>query len=152
MTHGRTARSGTQRATVNQPVAVKQPVSVKLLVTAAALSVFLLFAAHASATAWIASTGGARAASIACAAPANGRFPTVSRLRVTHAGCTTARAVAEAIQAGWQANGRLPASFDIYAGGPVFHCRYEQHRGSENTYKTARCTSGRKLVTMVLGS
>lgn len=142
MTPGRTARSGTCRATVNQLVAVKRPVSVKLLVTAAVLSAFLLLAARASAAAWIASTGAARAASIACAAPANEGFPTVSRLRVAHAGCTTARAVAESIQADWQANGKLPALFDLYAGGPVFHCRYEQHRGAENVYKTARCTSG----------
>lgn len=143
MTHGRTARSGTRRATVNQLV-------VNLLVSAAALALVLLPAATSSA-AGVASIA-ARAASIVCAAPPNGRFPTISQLRVTHAGCTTARAVAEDIQAGWQANGKLPASFDLYAGGPVFRCRYEQHRGSENVYKTARCTSSRKLVTIVLGS
>ncbi len=145
MAHGRTARSGTHSAAVNQLV-------VKLLVTAAWLSVLVLLAAGASGAVAVASTGSVRVASIACAAPANGRFPTVSRLRVTHAGCTTARAVAEGIQAGWQATGKLPASFDLYAGGPVFHCRYEQHRGAENVYRTARCTSARELVTMVLGS
>jgi hypothetical protein len=94
----------------------------------------------------------ARSAWVACPAPANGRFPTIARLRAAHTGCTTARAVAEAIQAGWQSNGALPASFDLYAGGPVFHCRYQLHQGADNPYKTARCTSGRELVTMVLGS
>jgi hypothetical protein len=94
----------------------------------------------------------ARSTSIACPAPANGGFPTVSRLRAMHTGCTTARAVAEAIQAGWHAHEALPASFDIYAGGPVFHCRYQVHRGTDNPYKAASCTSARKLVTMELGS
>jgi 2-keto-3-deoxy-6-phosphogluconate aldolase len=103
-------------------------------------------------TAGSASAASAHGASIACPPPANSRFPTIARLRATHTGCTTARAVTEAIQAGWQANGALPVSFDIYAGGPVFHCRYQVHRGTENSYKTARCTSARKLVTMVLGS
>lgn len=150
MMHGCTARSGTRGATVNLLVTaagVKELVAVRALVTVALTALALLAGGSMAATALA-----ARDSSIACAAPANGRFPTVSRLRVTHAGCTTARAVAEAIQAGWQANGRLPASFGIYAGGPVFHCRYEQHRGSATVYKTARCTSARKLVTMVLRS
>lgn len=93
-----------------------------------------------------------RSATIACSAPANGGFPSVSLLRASHTGCVTARSVAEGIQAGWQAHGALPASFDIYAGGPVFRCRYRVHRGTDNPYKTARCTSGRELVTMELGS
>lgn len=126
-------------------------VSVKSLVTVA-LSALVVLAVGRMGSEATAMAHRASAPSITCAAPANGRFPTISRLRVTHAACTTARAVAEAIQAGWQANGRLPVSFDLYAGGPVFHCRYEQHHGSENVYKTARCTSARKLVTMVLGS
>jgi hypothetical protein len=151
MTHGRIARSGTRATLVNRLVTVagvKAFVAVRALVTVALAVVVLL----ATASSIAATALGARMASIACAVPANGRFPTISQLRVTHAGCTTARAVAEGIQAGWQANGKLPASFDLYAGGPVFHCRYEQHRGSENVYKAARCTSARKLVTMVLGS
>lgn len=132
-------------------VTVKSPVSVKALVTVCVSALVVLAAQPIGANATAAAFN-TRGASLACRVPANGRFPTVSRLRVAHAGCTTARAVAEGIQAGWQANGKLPASFDLYAGGPVFHCRYEQHRGSENVYKTARCTSARKLVTMVLGS
>jgi hypothetical protein len=91
-------------------------------------------------------------ASIACRAPANGQFPAITRLRASHTGCATARAVSEGIQAGWQATGKLPASFDLYAGGPVFHCRYRLHQGEPNPYKTASCVSGRKLVTMILGS
>jgi hypothetical protein len=122
--------------------------SVKALVT---LGLLAVVAGAASITA-SASMDGTRAASIACSAPANGRFPTITRLRATHTGCTTARAVAEGIQAGWRANGALPASFDIYAGGPVFHCRYQVHQGTDNPYKTASCASARKLVTMVLGS
>lgn len=127
------------------------PVPVKVLVTLA-LPVLTLTAAISTSDAASTTTSDARAASIACRVPANGRFPTVSRLRAAHTGCTTARAVAEGIQAGWQAHEALPASFDIYAGGPVFHCRYQAHQGTENPYKTASCTSGRKLVTMVLGS
>jgi hypothetical protein len=127
---------------------------VNLLVAAitAGVSVLILLAAGVNGAVAVASIGSARTTSIACAAPANGGFPTISRLRVTHARCTTARAVAEAIQAGWEANGALPASFDIYTGGPVFRCRYQVHRGTDNPYKTASCTSARKLVTMVLGS
>lgn len=121
---------------------------VKTLVT---LGLSALVAGSASVAA-SASMDSTRAASIVCSAPANGRFPTIAWLRATHTGCTTARAVAEGIQAGWQANAALPASFDIYARGPVFRCRYQVHRGTENPYKTASCTSARKLVTMVLGS
>ncbi len=124
----------------------RAPVPVKALVTLA-LPLFAAAAVPASAA-----IDSARATSIACRAPANERFPAVSQLRATHTGCTTARAVAEAIQNGWQAHEGLPASFDIHAGGPVFHCRYQTHHGSENPYKTASCTSARKLVTMVLGS
>lgn len=136
------------RREVHTP-AVKELVSVRALVTLWLSVVVLVTGAMGSDG--IATAYGAHA-SIACRAPANGRFPTVSRLRVAHAGCTTARAVAEGIQANWQATGKLHASFDLYADGPAFHCRYRQHRGSPNVYKTARCTSSRKLVTMTLGS
>lgn len=90
-------------------------------------------------------------ASNGCRAPRNGEFPTVSVLRATQTGCTTARRVAEAIQAWWNADGALPSSFDIQEGGPIFHCRYQLRQGV-NPYKTARCVAGRKVVTMELGS
>jgi hypothetical protein len=125
--------------------------TVKALVTLGLSALVALVTGPASVTA-SASTDRTQSTSIACRAPVNGRFPTITRLRATHTGCTTARAVAEGIQAGWQANGALPASFDIYAGAPVFRCRYQVHRRAENPYKTASCISGRKLVTMILGS
>ena len=124
--------------------------SVKVLVIVA-LSALALGVMGSSAAAT--PHGAARDGSIACAAPANGRFPTIGRLRATHTGCTTARAVAEAIQDGWHLHGTLPTySFAPYVDGPVFRCRYQVHRGTVNPYKTASCTSARKLVTMVLGS
>jgi hypothetical protein len=133
-------------------LSLKRKATVNLLVITAASSSLALLSAAVSGAAGIAS-GSARAATIACAAPANGRFPTISRLRVTHAGCTTARAVEEAIQDGWHLHGTLPTySFAPYVDGPVFRCRYQMHRGTDNPYKTASCVSGRKLVTMELGS
>jgi hypothetical protein len=77
------------------------------------------------------------AASVGCRPPAGGQFPAITRLRASHAGCATARAVAEHIHAGWEATGKLPLVFAIYAGGPVFHCHYVRHHGTDNPYKTA---------------
>ena len=92
------------------------------------------------------------AASVGCRPPEGGQFPAITRLRASHTGCATARTVAEHIQAGWEATRKLPPVFAIYAGGPVFHCRYERHHGTDNPYQTASCTSGNRLVTMILGS
>lgn len=89
--------------------------------------------------------------SFGCRPPSHGNFPSISRLRASGTGCTTARLVATTIQENWRHNGLVPA-FTLYIGGPDSRRSYRVRRGEPNPYETARCVSGRKLVPMELGS
>ena len=90
---------------------------------------------------------------IGCRAPVRHPFPSVSGLRVSHAGCGSARSVVERIQAVWQtSNGTLPGWLRIPSHGPWWHCRFQAHGQVAHRYHTASCTSGRALVTMRLNA
>ena len=78
------------------------------------------------------------------------RFPTISELRASNAGCTSARGVADAIKDGWQESEKFPKRVD--AVDRTWRCTYRTRQGETNPYLKAICTSGRRTVGMVLGS
>ena len=92
---------------------------------------------------------GAQAASH-CRAPSRHPFPVASGLTASHTDCATARAVVESVQAWWQLHeGVFPGWLKAPVHHHRWHCTYRTRHASAR--KDARCTSGRRLVTMTLG-
>jgi hypothetical protein len=86
-----------------------------------------------------------------CRTPTDHPFPPASALTSSHAACSSARAVVDFIQAQWQLSATLPGWFKAPSRGPRWHCRYRLHGRASHPYRTVRCTSGHKLVTLTLG-
>jgi hypothetical protein len=88
-------------------------------------------------------------ASSGCRAPTRHPFPAASGLRASHTDCATARAVVEYVQAWWQLHAELPGWLKAPVRHHRWHCTYRS-RGTASR-KSARCSSGRRLVTLTLG-
>lgn len=97
------------------------------------------------------------AAALAAAAPADAkvrcklydtRWPGVTELRASNAGCTSAWGVADAIKDGWAKNEKLPPR--VEAVDRTWRCAYKMRQGETNPYVKAICRSGRRTIGMVL--
>jgi hypothetical protein len=89
-------------------------------------------------------------AAAGCRAPTRHPFPAVSGLTASHTDCASARAVAEYVQAWWQLNGVLPGWLKSPVRGHRWHCTYRAPGGASASRRSARCVSGRRVVTMTL--